>query len=219
VIARLTGRLLEKEPHQVLVDVGGVGYRAHIPLSTFYTLPEEGAEVTLRIHTHVREDLLSLYGFSTREEQDLFERLIEISGIGPRLALAILSGLPAGDLVEAISDGDAGRLRAIPGVGPRTADRVVLEMRDRIHLLQKAGAAGRADAKGGAAAGLRSVRRDVVSALMNLGYREAQAEGAVRQALEDAKGDGGPDVAGLDAARREGTLEDVLKRSLKYLAS
>lgn len=211
MIARLTGRLVEKEPHQVLIDVGGVGYRAHIPLSTFYGLPEEGAEVTLRVHTYLREDLISLYGFSTAEEQDLFVRLIEISGIGPRLALAILSGLPAGDLVDAISDGDAGRLRAIPGVGPKTADRVVLEMRDRVRLLRRpAGAADRA----GSETGLRAVRRDVISALVNLGYRESQAESAVRRALGDGTEEGsGP------APPREESLQVVLKRSLKYLAS
>src|SRR5262245_2097242 len=107
MIARLNGRLLEKEPHQILIDVGGVGYRAAIPLSTFYTLPPDGEEVTLRIHTHVRDDQLALFGFSTRDEQDLFEKLIEISGVGPRLALAILSGLPADELVTAIADGDA----------------------------------------------------------------------------------------------------------------
>lgn len=214
MIARLTGRLIEKEPHQVLIDVGGVGYRAHIPLSTFYGLPDEGVEVTLRVHTYLREDLISLYGFSTAEEQDLFTRLIEISGIGPRLALAILSGLPAGDLVDAISDGDAGRLRAIPGVGPKTADRVVLEMRDRIRLLRRTAAAGGAGERSGPETGLRAMRRDVVSALVNLGYRESQAESAVRQALGDgpADGTGVPSAAG-------GSLQDVLKRSLKYLAS
>lgn len=201
VIARLNGRIVEKEPHQLVIDVAGVGYRAFIPLSTFYTLPDEGGEVSLRVHTHVRDDALALYGFATREEQALFERLIEISGIGPRLALAILSGLPAADLVEAISDGDAARLRSIPGVGPKTADRVVLEMRDRVRALR--GTAG-AQAGTPAAQKDRTLRHDVVSALVNLGYRESQAEAAVRKALDGTTGAG---------------LQDVLKRSLRYLAS
>jgi len=201
MIARLTGRIIEKEPHQVLVDTGGVGYRVQIPLSTFYTLPAEGAEVTLRVHTHVREDVIALFGFTTPDEQHLFERLIEISGIGPRLALAILSGLPAGELMDAIAGGDASRLRGIPGVGPKTADRVVLEMRDRVRVL-KSGGPGR----GGSVAG-GTARGDVVSALVNLGYRQAQAEEAVRRAA-----DGG------ETPSRD-TLQDLLKRSLKYLAS
>jgi len=204
MIARLTGRIVEKEPHQVVVDTAGVGYRLMIPLSTFYTLPAEGAEVTLRVHTHVREDALLLYGFATRDEQQLFERLIEISGIGPRLALAILSGLPATDLVDAIAVGDSGRLRGIPGVGPKTADRVVLEMRDRIRMMK---ATMTAPEREGGGAGRGSLRGDVVSALMNLGYKQSQAEEAVRRA------------GGADAAPSADPLQDLLKRSLQYLAS
>ncbi len=206
MIARLTGRIVEKEPHQVVVDVGGLGYRASIPLSTYYTLPAPGQQVTLRIHTHVREDLLALYGFSTHEEQELFERLIEISGIGPRLALAILSGLPAADLVAAISEGDAGRLRGIPGVGLKTAERVVLEMRDRVRLLKAALSDGRGENAAGG-----SVRGDVVSALVNLGYRETEAQTAVRKAL-----DGGSEAS---MGPRADAIQQILKRSLKYLAS
>lgn len=215
MIARLKGRLLEKEPHQVLIDVGGVGYRAGIPLSTFYALPADGEEVTLRVHTHVREDHLALFGFYTRDEQDLFEKLIEISGIGPRLALAILSGLPAGDLVTAIADGDAARLRAIPGVGPKTADRVVLELRDRVRRLQKAREEQADDARGSGRSAGRSVRHDVVSALVNLGYRENQAETAVRRALAEGRGGDGEFTGGAV----EDALQSVLKRSLRYLAS
>ena len=204
MIARLTGKLVDKQPHQVIIEAGGVGYRAFIPLSTFYTLPDEGAEVTLRTHTHLREDVIALYGFSSHDEQDLFERLIEISGIGPRLALAMLSGLSAGDLVDAILEGDAGRLRGIPGVGPKTADRVVLELRDRVG--RNRGASATESPASGSRAGSSAIRRDVVSALVNLGYRESLAESAVRRALDGKQADGA-------------ALQEILKRSLRYLAS
>ncbi len=207
MIARLKGPILEKQPHQVIVDVGGVGYRAFIPLSTYYALPDVGVEASLRIHTHLREDVISLYGFSTREEQELFERLIEISGIGPRLALAMLSGLPAGDLVDAISEGDAARLRGIPGVGPKTADRVVLEMRDRVRTLRGSDSPGR-EAAGGANG---TVRLDVISALVNLGYHENQARTAVDKALGRVKKPAG--AAGVPG------LQELLRQSLKYLAT
>lgn len=219
MISRLTGRLLEKEPHQVLIDVGGVGYQAFIPLSTFYSLPPDGEEVTLRIYTHVREDQLALFGFGTRDEQDLFEKLIEISGIGPRLALAILSGLPAGDLIAAIADGDAARLRSIPGVGPKTADRVVLELRDRVRTLQKAREEQGREARVPGARPGRSVTHDVVSALVNLGYRENQAENAVRRAIAEGRGDDGGHGEGAADGPADGVLQSVLKRSLRYLAS
>ncbi len=205
MIARLSGRLLEKQAHQVVVDVGGLGYRAYIPLSTYGSLPEVGETVSIRVHTYLREDLLALYGFSTRLEQDLFERLIDISGIGPRLALAILSGLPAPDLVQAIGDGDAGRLRGIPGIGPKTADRIVLEMRDRVRALEASAGAGPPVPRGDG-----ELRRDALSALLNLGYREASAREAVERALRDG-------VAGATESARG--LQDVLKRSLRYLTS
>lgn len=201
MIARLTGRLVEKQPHRVVVDVGGIGYGASIPLSTFYTLPETGETVSLRVHTHVREDAIALYGFASLDEQDLFERLIEVSGIGPRLALSVLSGLPAIDLMRAIEEGDSARLRGIPGVGTKTADRIVLEMRDRVRMMRTS-RGGQAEAVHGSAAG--SVRVDVVSALVNLGYRQGQAEEAVRRAMDGDAPEG---------------LQDVLKRSLRYLAS
>jgi len=200
MIALLSGRILEKSPHEIIVDAGGVGYRASISLTTFAALPEEGEEVRLRIHTHVREDSLALYGFASRQEQLLFERLIEISGVGPRLALAILSGLPATDLIEVISQGETGRLRAIPGVGPRTADRVILEMRDRIKALMPARASAQIS---GAARDGGGVRGDVVSALMNLGYREKQAEQAVDKAMGETSSG----------------LKEVLRLSLKYIVS
>ncbi len=132
MIAFLTGRLLEKHPNRVTVDVHGVGYDVAVPLSTFYALGEPGADVSLRIHTHVREDALALFGFATPLEQLLFERLIAVSGIGPRLALAVLSGIEPAELVRAVRSQDTARLTAIPGVGKKTAERIGLELKDRL---------------------------------------------------------------------------------------
>ena len=132
VIAHLRGRILEKQPNRIVVDVGGVGYDVSVPLSTFYGLGEPGSDIALRIHTHVREDALSLYGFATRLEQELFERLIAISGIGPKVALAVLSGIEPAELIRAIERGDLARLTAIPGVGKKTSERIVLELKDRL---------------------------------------------------------------------------------------
>ena len=144
MIAHLRGRLLEKQPNRMVVDVGGVGYDVSVPLSTFYGLGEPGGEIALRIHTHVREDALALYGFATRLEQELFERLIGVSGIGPKVALAVLSGIEPADLIRAIGRGDLARLTAIPGVGKKTAERIVLELKDRLPRVHAAaaGAAG-----------------------------------------------------------------------------
>src|SRR5260221_7545090 len=132
VIAHLQGRILEKQPNRIVVDVNGVGYDLSVPLSTFYGLGDPGSDIALRIHTHVREDALLLYGFATRLEQDLFERLIGISGIGPKVALAVLSGIEPPELVRAIERGDLARLTAIPGVGKKTSERIVLELKDRL---------------------------------------------------------------------------------------
>ena len=132
MIARLTGRLVEKQATRLVVDVHGVGYDVQVPLSTFYHLPEPGADVSLRVHTHVREDALSLFGFGTVLEQQVFERLIGVSGIGPKLALAVLSGIDAADLVRAVQAGDVGRLTLIPGVGKKTAERIGLELKGRL---------------------------------------------------------------------------------------
>ena len=131
MIATLHGVLTEKKPSRLVVDVGGVGYEVNVPLSTFYALGETGAEVDLRIHTHVRQETLSLFGFATQLEVDLFERLITISGVGPRLALAVLSGLEPPDLLRAIQDSDIVRLQGIPGVGKKTAERISLELKDK----------------------------------------------------------------------------------------
>src|SRR3954463_3372271 len=144
MIGRLAGTVLEKHPNRIIVDVNGVGYELLVPLSTFYGLGEAGAPVTLRVHTHVREDLIALYGFASELEQDLFERLISISGIGPKLALAVLSGIDPADLVRAIRTQDVARLTRIPGGGKKTAERLGLELKDR--LPPAAAPAGAADA-------------------------------------------------------------------------
>lgn len=178
MIAHLRGRLLEKHPNQVIVDTGGVGYDVIIPISTFSALPETGAEVQLRIHTHVREDAISLFGFSTADEKGLFERLISVSGIGPKLAITVLSGLAAGDLVSAIRAGQVDRLVRIPGVGKKTAERMVLELREKLE-----GIAGTPQPQAAAQAGAMSaVEQDVLSALVNLGCARPQAEAAIRKA-------------------------------------
>ena len=176
MIALLRGTLIEKAPSRVVLDVAGVGYDVQVPLSTFYGLGEPGTDAVLRIHTHVREDVIALYGFKTRLEQDLFERLISISGIGPKLALAVLSGIEPADLIRAIRVQDVARLTKIPGVGKKTAERIGLELKDR--LPQTAEPAGTAQAT----AGSEDHRRDdLLSALVNLGYQRPAAERAIDQ--------------------------------------
>src|SRR5688572_3806032 len=172
MIASLRGTLLEKNPSRLIVDIGGVGYDVQVPLSTFYVLGEAGAPVSLRIYTHVREDIIALYGFATPLEQQLFERLIGISGIGPKLALAVLSGIEPGELIRAIRLHDVARLTAIPGIGKKTAERIGLELKDRLRTLSPA-------TKDAEAEGELPVRDDVLSALLNLGYHRALAERAV----------------------------------------
>jgi Holliday junction DNA helicase RuvA len=176
MIALLRGVLLEKHPNQAIVETGGVGYDVTIPVSTFTRLPEAGKEVRLRIHTHVREDALALYGFLTQDEKALFEKLIGVSGIGPTLAVKILSGLAAPDLINFIRRGEVERLVRIPGVGKKTAERMVLELRDKLP------AATGEESGTTAEAALSAVDQDVLSALLNLGCGRAQAEAAVRKA-------------------------------------
>ena len=200
MIAFLRGRVLDKHPNRLIVDVQGVGYDVHVPLSTYYDVGDPGAEVALRVYTHVREDALQLYGFLTLFEQQLFERLIGISGIGPRLATAVLSGIDSRELVGAVQRGDVARLTAIPGVGKKTAERIVLELRDR--LAQMAGAPA-AEAASPASAADR-LRDDLVSALVNLGYHRAQAEKAVASTL---KSDGTP---GFEQALRR-VLKEMMR--------
>lgn len=197
MIARLCGRLVEKQPSRVILDVSGVGYEVHVPLSTFYGLGDVGAEVTLRVHTHVREDVLSLFGFATSLEQRIFERLIAVSGIGPRLALAVLSGIEPPDLVRAVRGGDVARLTAIPGVGQKTAERIALELKDRLPPVVEAEAA-----PGAAAPSPSDLRQDVLSALLNLGYHRPLAERAVDAALKSG----------------DGSFEQTLRRALRAMA-
>ncbi len=178
MIGQVRGRLLRKEPQEAIVDVGGVGYRVAIPLSTFYRIGEPGGEVTLLIHTHVREDTLALFGFLTAAEQALFERLIAVSGVGPKLALSILSGIEAPDLVAALRSSDVVRLTRIPGVGKKTAERLVLELKDKVQGLAAAEEAP-------SAAPTSSAKEDLVSALVHLGYSRPEAERGVDRALKE----------------------------------
>ena len=181
MIGLLRGRLLEKRPNQVILDVGGVGYLVSVPLSTFAALGEIHTEVTLLIHTHVREDALALYGFLSQREKHLFELLLGASGVGPSLALKILSGMNAEELVPAIRSGDLGRLTKIPGVGRKTAERMVVELKDRLEAVP-------IEDEKRAPASPAGVEADVKSALINLGYDERIAESAVK----DAKRAAGP---------------------------
>ena len=198
MIARLKGTLADKAPNRLTVDVGGVGYDVLVPLSTFYGIGEPGAIVALRIHTHVREDVIALYGFATALEQDLFERLIAINGVGPKLALAVLSGIEPAELIRAVRTQDVARLTRIPGVGKKTAERIGLELKDRMPL---AGAAHGDQPETPGGGGLRD---DLLSALANLGYQRAAAEKAVEAALKKA-----PDASFEEA------LRDVLRGMMK----
>jgi len=179
MIGLLRGRLLEKRPNQVILDVGGVGYLVAVPLSTFAALGELHAEVTLLIHTHVREDALSLYGFLSQREKHLFELLLGASGVGPTLALKILSGMNVEELVPAIRGGDLARLTKIPGVGRKTAERMVVELRDKLEAVA-------IEAEKPAATSPAGVEADVKSALVNLGYDERTADSAVAEARLEA---------------------------------
>ena len=179
MIAQLTGTLIEKEADRVVVDIHGVGYEVSIPFSTYFELGEAGETVTLQIHTHVKEDALSLYGFLVVKEKRLFTRLIQVSGIGPKLGITILSGLPADELIQAVMGADVVRLNGIPGVGKKTAERIILEMRDKVVGL----VSDEYEVVAGGVSG--SLQRDVVSALVNLGYSRPVAEKAVTQVLNE----------------------------------
>jgi Holliday junction DNA helicase RuvA len=176
MIALLRGVLAEKHPNQAIVETGGVGYDVTIPVSTFTKLPDAGAEVRLRIHTHVREDALALYGFLTVDEKALFEKLISVSGIGPTLAVKILSGLAAPELILSIRRGEVEKLVKLPGVGKKTAERMVLELRDKLPAVTGEEAAAPP------AESFSPIEQDVLSALLNLGCARPHAEAAVRKA-------------------------------------
>jgi Holliday junction DNA helicase RuvA len=197
MIGQLRGRLTDKRPNQVLVDVGGVGYLVQVPLSTYAALGELHTEVTLLIHTHVREDALSLYGFLSSREKHFFEMLLSASGVGPSLALKILSGMSVEELVPAIRGSDLARLTKIPGVGRKTAERIVVELKDKLDAVT-------VEVERPAASSPAGIEADVVSALVNLGYEARAAEGAVAE------------------ARREngaGNFEKLLRASLQSLSA
>ncbi len=200
MIGHLRGHLLVKKPNYVLLDVQGVGYEVHIPLTSFYELPGEGTEVALKIHTHVREDALILYGFSSQREKDFFLKLVAINGIGPKAAIGVLSGGRVEELAQAIADADLLRLTAIPGIGRKTAERMVLELKGQMapFLLQeqaeKARERGKAD----------GLQEDILSALVNLGYPRQAAEKALSRVVATGESDR--------------TFEDLLRHTLRRLA-
>lgn len=198
MIAQLKGQLAQKSPVCVVVDVAGVGYLVHTPLSTYYSLPGVGDEVSLKIHTHVREDAIKLFGFLTAEEQQIFERLIGISKVGPKLALTILSGMAPDELVTAVMNQDVARLSTIPGIGKKTAERLTLEMQDKFSDLNFAAS------RPAAAPATHGVLDDALSALVNLGYRKPEAEKALK--------------ALWDPSKEDMPLEKLIKESLNQLS-
>ena len=196
MIGALTGTLLRKQPQEVLVNVGGVGYRVTIPISTFYRLGDLGSAVSLRIHTHVREDALALYGFVSESEEDLFARLISVAGVGPKLAINILSGIESAELLDALRNGDLPRLTRVPGVGKKTAERLILELKDKLPPPTP-------EEEERVPVPVSSPREDLVSALGNLGYSRSEAERALDRAARDSG---------------DGKFEDLLRRALQVLS-
>jgi holliday junction DNA helicase RuvA len=200
MIARLSGILLQKSVTQCVVDVHGAGYRVVVPLSTFYELPEAGQPVILQIHTHVREDAISLYGFYTEAEREVFQLMISVSGIGPKLAVNVLSGITAGEWVRAVAVEDLKRLTGIPGVGRKTAERMILELKDKaVKLGSEAAPVGIAAGRMG-----EQVKEDALSALVNLGYKGSSARDAVEQIMKEAT--------------EPLSLDRILKKALRILA-
>lgn len=195
MIAALRGRLFEKQPARLIVDVGGVGYDVQVPLSTYGSVGDVGSEIALRVHTHVREEQIALFGFLTALEQQIFERLISVNGIGPKVALAVLSGIAPGDLVAAVQGNEPARLTTIPGIGRKTAERIVLELRDRLPAALPVSA--------DAATPGSIIRADLLSALVNLGYPRPTVEKAVGDVLKAQPG---------------ATFDEALRRALGKLA-
>jgi len=195
VIAALRGRLMEKQPARLIVDVAGVGYDVQVPLSTYGSLGDVGGDVTLRVHTHVREEQIALFGFLTALEQQIFERLISVNGIGPKLALAVLSGIAPGDLVASVQGNEPARLTTIPGIGRKTAERIVLELRDRLPAALPVSVEPSTPGS--------AVRADLLSALVNLGYQRPIVEKAVGDVLK---------------AQPTATFDEALRQALGRLA-
>ena len=200
MIAHIQGFLHFKSPEYLVIDVDGIGYQVHVPLSTFYDLPQLGSTVSLHIHTHVREDALQLYGFQSPEEKALFVLLISISGIGPRLAVNILSGISPAELVESLGQNNLARLISIPGVGRKTAERIMVELRDKVSSLSP----GHDVTVTVKTAVNEAMFEDALSALLNLGYKKGVAQRAIENAGKQLEG--------------EITLESLLKESLRALA-
>jgi Holliday junction DNA helicase RuvA len=205
MIAHLSGTLLTKEPNSVIVDVSGVGYEVNIPLSTFYELENEGSNVKLRIYTHVKEDALQLYGFKTDRERQLFVNFISVSGIGPKIGIALLSGMSADELVASIKNNNLARLTLIPGVGRKTAERLIVDLREKMTALAASQVAEEPGAMSDSSipSSHDDVRSQALSGLLNLGYQKSAAEKAIDSALSE---DG------------ELTVESVLRRGLRKLA-
>jgi Holliday junction DNA helicase RuvA len=204
MIAYLSGKLLLKQATSVILDVGGVGYEVTIPVSTFYDMEEAGAQIQLRIHTHVREDALQLFGFRTARERELFALLISVSGIGPKSGIAMLSGMSADEIINAIRTSNLARLTSIPGIGRKTAERLVIELRDKMTALSSPALEEELRAQAaGAPPTEDTLREDSLSALINLGYQRAAAEKAIIQAMQE-----GGDL----------TVELILRRSLRTLS-
>ncbi|MBV9341750.1 MAG: Holliday junction branch migration protein RuvA [Acidobacteria bacterium] len=181
MIAHLRGKLIARRPNQVVVDIAGVGYDVTISVPTFSELPPAGGEVALHVHTHVREDQLALYGFLRQEEKDLFEKLLTVSGIGPKLAITILSGMPVEEMISSIRGNDVARLTRIPGIGKKTAERMVMELRDKLTAREREPRQ--------VLPALSAVQEDVMSALINLGYQHLVAEKALRQVVRNSSGE------------------------------
>lgn len=205
MIAHLSGTLLSKQPNSVILDVGGVGYEVNIPVSTFYDLEEEGSSVKLRIYTHVREDTLQLFGFKTTRERELFLKVISVSGIGPSLGIKLLSGMTADEMIASIRTNNLAKLTLIPGIGRKTAERLVMELRDKVATLSSTELEEALGTKepGPQVSTEDSMRADVLSALLNLGYQRSSAEKAVNAAVDE-----GGDIS----------VELILRRSLRKLA-